>query len=389
MTGDSDISHQNNQNMSSGPIPIDELRFGNPMDTAMRLEPIDSYDIGMRVPSVLSVDHSAPFKAHMEAAEVSTLQIGDRFDHRDKFGRYFKAQVADKRGSSICVRYEGWEEKWNIWCDSRVEPHRFAKYKSVSERPAHRLKDLVAGDMIDVYTPNIGWKYATIKDLDKDEQTNQLKSGQVQVIFSGNGPAANIVDHEGTETTTTEMVRWVHLDNTEECAVFATKANGADEQQTNIMKNIKQNVQQQQEQQNGQEHRQRQGEGEIESTKFPKALFPNLYGITDVVPPVSNQDVSSNRRHYDNHHHHGHSHSHQSRTRWEQHRRRARQWGPFPCSICCKKFDNLYELKSHLKVCGRKEALSPLRCHRCHLSFLSKSKFRDHVCFDIMTSQST
>eukprot|EP01083_Nonionella_stella_P117975 352045_1 len=149
----------------------------------------------------------APFIPHMTLEEANALQINDRFDHRDKFGRVFAARVAQREAGRIRVKYEGWPSKYNVWSDIRSELWKFSRYQSISKRPRHRFIDLNIGDFIDVFSTHLGngggkWQYAEIKQLDGE-------SGQVQVMFNNSKE---------------ECVYWVHLDDTSEVAVFATKA---------------------------------------------------------------------------------------------------------------------------------------------------------------------
>ena len=45
------------------------------------------------------------FRSHNTLQECHNLVVGEGFDHRDKFGRVFPAQVSAKQSS----------DKWNIW----------------------------------------------------------------------------------------------------------------------------------------------------------------------------------------------------------------------------------------------------------------------------------
>ena len=118
------------------------------------------------------------FPRHMNEREANSLNVGDKFDHRDKFGKVFAAKVADKRGSNIYVQYEGWDSKWNIWSDYLNDVWRFYKYGSISKRKNIRFLDMKPGDMLDCNAKHqsfAGWKMAEIK---------QVEGGQAQLIVA-------------------------------------------------------------------------------------------------------------------------------------------------------------------------------------------------------------
>ena len=261
------------------------------------------------------------FRSHLNLQEALELKKGDQFDHRDKFGRVFPAEVANKdhiRG--VEVHYEGWPNKWNIWSDPRRELWRFAAYKSISKRPRHRFKDLGVGDFIDcnpMYSDFPGWRYAEIKQLDNN-------SGQVQVILqeSGNGPQFG--GNNGNANDGKEKVHWVHLDNPLEVAVFATKANGNSvmQQQSNIMNDIVNS-----------------SSKKIEDTKFEPI---------DYSSSTNNNNNNNDTRE-----------------------------GFFKCGECPKSFTQRNQLQTHKLTHIKRD----FKCNVCGKSFAKKAFLKIHVCF--------
>ena len=55
------------------------------------------------------------FKSHYTLQEYHNLEILQRFDYRDKFGKAFAAQVAAKQGTNIHIHYQGLADKFNVW----------------------------------------------------------------------------------------------------------------------------------------------------------------------------------------------------------------------------------------------------------------------------------
>ena len=72
------------------------------------------------------------FMGTLPFAECDKLQIGDHVDHRDDVGRFLLATIVDKDTFRVKIHYEGWNSKWDTWCDYKAETHRFAAPRSVS-----------------------------------------------------------------------------------------------------------------------------------------------------------------------------------------------------------------------------------------------------------------
>ena len=153
------------------------------------------------------------FKSHMQLQDAFKLKLNDKIDHRDSSGRFVYATVSEKQGTNLKIHYVGWARKWDVWSDFQEELYRFAKPGSISNRPAHRFKELKKGDHIDINPTrtHYGWKCGEIRRLDQ-------KSGQVQVAYKFADEA---------------YLYWAHLDNKQEIAEFRSRANENDKNHFN------------------------------------------------------------------------------------------------------------------------------------------------------------
>eukprot|EP01083_Nonionella_stella_P234110 824275_1 len=145
---------------------------------------------------------------HREALQ---LLIGQHVDIRSKYhwfvykGTVVKIEtVVDLNGDNglqITIRYDDivFEEEINIDKTYHNELHRLATYKSISNRPSHRFKNVEYIDINPLYL-DPGWKHGRIR---------RCVSGQIQVEFR----------HSVSKQL---MQYWVHPDNTNECADFGT-----------------------------------------------------------------------------------------------------------------------------------------------------------------------
>ena len=150
------------------------------------------------------------FKSHMQLQDAVKLKVHDKIDHRDNSGRFINATVTEKQGTNLKIHYVGCDYYEyglvpDVWSDFQEELYRFAKPGSISNRPAHRFKELKKGDHIDINPTrtHYGWKCGEIQKLDQ-------KSGQVQVAY---------------EFADESYLYWAHLDNKQEIAEFRSKAN--------------------------------------------------------------------------------------------------------------------------------------------------------------------
>ena len=146
----------------------------------------------------------------MTMKEILSLRVGDKVDHRDKFGRFLYATIKEKYGDrQLKVHYDNFDNQWDEWTDFEDEYYRFAKAGSISRRPIHdyNFQNIKVGDYVDfnpgLQHPGIGWKSVEVLKFDN-------KSGQVLVVYQG-------PDDQNHEF-------WTHLDNREEVASFKTKA---------------------------------------------------------------------------------------------------------------------------------------------------------------------
>lgn len=136
--------------------------------------------------------------------ECDKLQIGDHIDHRDDVGRFLLATIVDSDEYKVKIHYEGWNSKWDTWCDYKNETHRFAAPRSISRKPNTRFRDLKIRDYVDInpIQRHRGWRVGQIRRMDK-------YSGQAQIVYKEDGQ---------------EFLYWAHLNNPEEIAPFMTRA---------------------------------------------------------------------------------------------------------------------------------------------------------------------
>eukprot|EP01084_Bolivina_argentea_P075632 137085_1 len=143
------------------------------------------------------------FNSYLTTQEIQTLKHGDFIDHRDDVGRFALATIVDSVPSNLNLKihYVGWNDKWDTWCSYVNEPHRFAKPRSISRRPRHRLMDIKIGSHIDINSlKHPGWRIGQVRRLD-------VNSGQLQVVY----PFA-----------AQNMLWWIHFDNITEIDAFGT-----------------------------------------------------------------------------------------------------------------------------------------------------------------------
>ena len=114
------------------------------------------------------------------------------------------ATIVDKDQYKVKIHYEGWNSKWDTWCDYKYETQRFAECRSISREPNTRFKDPKIRDYLDInpIQRHRGWRVGQIRRRDK-------YSGQVQVVYKEEGQ---------------EFLYWAHLNNPEEIAPFMTLA---------------------------------------------------------------------------------------------------------------------------------------------------------------------
>ncbi len=76
------------------------------------------------------------------------------------------------------IHYEGWNSKWDTWCDYKSETHRFAAPRSISRKPNTRFRDLKILDYVDInpIQRHRGWRVGQIRRMDK-------YSGQAQMCI--------------------------------------------------------------------------------------------------------------------------------------------------------------------------------------------------------------
>lgn len=77
-------------------------------------------------------DDENDFVGTLSFSECVNLQIGDHIDHRDDVGRFLLATIVNKEEYKVKIHYEGWNSKWDTWCNYKSETHRFAAPRSIS-----------------------------------------------------------------------------------------------------------------------------------------------------------------------------------------------------------------------------------------------------------------
>jgi len=143
--------------------------------------------------------HAQPaFVPHMTLEEAQRLKLDDMVDIRLSTGQFVAGkvvQILDNRIQLLCSGY-------HTWADYATELYRFAVYKSISRRVAHRFPGLKKGDLIDVnpLLRHFGWKGSEIVDFD---------GGQIQVSYNHNGQS---------------FYHWAHLDDKTEIAIIFSKS---------------------------------------------------------------------------------------------------------------------------------------------------------------------
>ena len=71
--------------------------------------------------------------------QLNKLKVGDKIDHKSRYDRYIAAQIVNKSGTTLKIHYDGGTTKYDEFCDYKQEPHRFAKYKSISKHPLNLI----------------------------------------------------------------------------------------------------------------------------------------------------------------------------------------------------------------------------------------------------------
>merc|ERR1712154_290996 len=138
--------------------------------------------------------HENTFLSTLSPTRLNELKVGDQVDHRDKVGRFLSAEVKAREGTRLLMHYEGWDSKWDEWCDFSKEVGRFAAYGSISKRPT-RVQGVRKGLKVRYRRIDGRWVDAVVIKVDKPIQ------GQVQVVYQMYGR---------------NLTRWAHLDNTQE-----------------------------------------------------------------------------------------------------------------------------------------------------------------------------
>lgn len=151
----------------------------------------------------------------MSLEKVSSLKVGDKLDYRQEWNRKFVPvkvtnidqdikrialkQINNKKRLKnrrfVCNNYSTFENLNN-----------FAEFKSITSRPASRLKNIKVGDNVDVNPGHRGWKKGKVIKLDDE-------SGQVQV------KTMNTMENQDNKFEEA-LIHWTHVDNEAEIAAY-------------------------------------------------------------------------------------------------------------------------------------------------------------------------
>eukprot|EP01084_Bolivina_argentea_P063322 115653_1 len=149
-------------------------------------------------------ENISKFTPHMTVVEAAKLTINDSIDFRHQFGRFITANILTVKNTEVKIHYEGYDEKYDIWCDYTKEINRFAANESITKRKASICKQLKFGDYVDVnpsYVGHSGWRCGKITCLDK-------KWSQICVGYKHKGKTESF---------------WTHVDNILEITPAGTK----------------------------------------------------------------------------------------------------------------------------------------------------------------------
>ena len=149
----------------------------------------------------------------MSLKEISGLKIDDKLDYRRKLdGKFIPVKVTNINQDAKRISLKQIEQidnnnkrkaRTRFMCHNYHQNlDKFAEYKSVTSRPAHRLKNITIGDIVDINPAHTGWKQGTVKRLAHE-------SGQIQVKIMNLEPEAII-----------SRFYWIHVDNEEEIAEY-------------------------------------------------------------------------------------------------------------------------------------------------------------------------
>eukprot|EP01084_Bolivina_argentea_P005744 10859_1 len=121
------------------------------------------------------------FKANLTMEEAQNLQCGDIIDRRPRpAGRCELSVISEKDGTNLKIHplFAGNDIKYDDWMDYTQQLQCFAKPGSITNRPAHRLKHLQKGDIVDInpLCHQDGWTCGVIEKVQK-------ASGQIKIQY--------------------------------------------------------------------------------------------------------------------------------------------------------------------------------------------------------------
>eukprot|EP01084_Bolivina_argentea_P181920 314145_1 len=151
-------------------------------------------------------------RTYMSSLELNTLQINDKIDHRNPFGKFVGATIIGKKNTELQILYDNSDKKHETWSDYAIERHKFATYGAISRCTDNNLNKITIfnalkiDDDVDInpiYNGHAGWRCGGIEEID-------IESHQVNVIYEIDG------DDE-------YYTIWIDLQNDTEIAPTGTK----------------------------------------------------------------------------------------------------------------------------------------------------------------------
>ncbi len=166
------------------------------------------------------------FVPHMTMQEASNLLLFDNIDHRDFTGKFCVATIIDidcSNESNLKIHYEDdFDDKYDIWCDYKLQLFRFAEYRSISRRKQCLFNDqLNIGDHVNV-SPHqyyLNGLAKTTKWIDGIVSAFDKKSGQIQILHQN-----KIKIDAFTQQQQKWYVYWTHIDNIHEISKYSSKS---------------------------------------------------------------------------------------------------------------------------------------------------------------------
>lgn len=141
--------------------------------------------------------------------QANLLQVGDKVDHRDCFGKVYKGSIIGKKDTLLRIHYDGYHSVWDEFSDYGKNLSKFYKVGSVSQK-SQTTNQYARREWVSVnpkFRRDSGWRFGRVKKIDPG-------SGQVCIVYVGK--QADELHHK-------LHYCWVHMDNDEEITKFGDK----------------------------------------------------------------------------------------------------------------------------------------------------------------------